>query len=49
MDKNDRWIAAAVKTAGATLLTTDHDCDHLIPDHLAGVVIDPQIVAANEK
>jgi tRNA(fMet)-specific endonuclease VapC len=49
MGKNDIWIAAAAKAAGATLLTTDGDFDHLIPDHLAGVVIDPKVVAANDK
>lgn len=49
MGKNDLWIAASAKAAGATLLTTDGDFDHLIPDHLAGVVIDPKVAAANEK
>jgi predicted nucleic acid-binding protein len=47
--KNDLWIAAAARAAGATLLTTDNDFDHLIPDHLAGVVIDPKVAVANEK
>jgi tRNA(fMet)-specific endonuclease VapC len=44
MGKNDLWIAASAKAAGATLLTTDADFNHLIPDHLEGVVIDPKIV-----
>jgi tRNA(fMet)-specific endonuclease VapC len=46
MGKNDLWIAAAAKASGATLLTTDNDFDHLIPDHLAGVVIDPKVATA---
>jgi len=29
MSKNDVWIAATAKVAGATLLTTDKDFDHL--------------------
>jgi len=41
MGKNDLWIAACAKAAGATLLTTDNDFAHLIPDHLDGEVIDP--------
>jgi predicted nuclease of predicted toxin-antitoxin system len=49
MGKNDLWIAAAARAAGATLLTTDNDFDHLIPDHLAGVVIDPKVAAMSEK
>src|SRR5690606_24167731 len=39
MGKNDLSIAACAKAAGATLLTTDNDFTHLIPDHLAGEVI----------
>jgi predicted nucleic acid-binding protein len=31
MGKNDVWIAAAAKAAGAVLLTTDKDFDHLHP------------------
>lgn len=41
MGNNDLWIAACAKAAGATLLTTDNDFSHLIPDHLDGEVIDP--------
>ena len=40
MGKNDLWIAACAKAAGATLLTTDNDFSHLIPEHLDGEVID---------
>ena len=29
MGKNDLWIAACAKAAGATLLTTDKDFDHI--------------------
>lgn len=29
MGKNDLWIAATAKVAGATLLTIDSDFDHL--------------------
>ena len=43
MGKNDLWIAACAKAAGAVLLTTDKDFDHLIPDYVAGVVIDPKV------
>lgn len=42
MGKNDLWIAAAAKTTGAMLLTLDQDFAHLIPTHVAGVIIDPQ-------
>ena len=48
MGKNDLWIAASAKASGATLLATDGDFDHLIPAHLAGVVIDPRVVTAND-
>jgi predicted nucleic acid-binding protein len=41
MGKNDLWIAACAKAAGAWLLTTDKDFSHLIPDHLNGEVIVP--------
>lgn len=48
MGKNDLWIAAAAHAAGAMVLTTDKDFDHLFPDHLAGVFIDPRAAATNE-
>jgi tRNA(fMet)-specific endonuclease VapC len=31
MGENDIWIAATARAAGATILTTDHDFDHLAP------------------
>ncbi len=31
MGKNDVWIAATARVAGATILTTDRDFDHLHP------------------
>jgi tRNA(fMet)-specific endonuclease VapC len=49
MGKNDLWIAACAKAAGATLLTTDSDFDHLIPDHLDGEVIDPAIGRSDDS
>lgn len=41
MGKNDLWIAACAKAAGATLLTTDKDFSHLDPDLLAVEYVDP--------
>ena len=35
MGKNDLWIAAAAHIAGARLVTTDDDFDHLMPSLLA--------------
>ncbi len=49
MGKKDLWITAAARVAGAMLLTTDHDFDHLIPDQVAGVIIDPKVAARSEK
>ncbi|MGM0577771.1 MAG: PIN domain-containing protein [Myxococcota bacterium] len=46
MGKNDLWIAAAAKAAGATLLTTDKDFEHLLGAQLDGVYIDPPSVGA---
>lgn len=34
MGKNDLWIAACSVAAGATLLTTDRDFEHLTPRYL---------------
>jgi len=48
MGKNDLWIAACAKAAGATLLTTDNDFTHLIPDHLDGEVIDPAVARSED-
>jgi tRNA(fMet)-specific endonuclease VapC len=41
MGKNDAWIAATAKVTNTTLLTTDHDFDHLEGDHIHRVWIDP--------
>jgi len=48
MGKNDLWIAACAKAAGATLLTTDNDFSHLIPQHVDGEVIDAKAAADDE-
>lgn len=48
MGKNDLWIAAATKAAGAALLTTDRDFEHLIGPHVDGVLIDPASVGAGD-
>jgi tRNA(fMet)-specific endonuclease VapC len=42
MGKNDVWIAATAQVTGATLLTTDHDFDHLAGIFLTREWIDPQ-------
>jgi len=41
MGKNDLWIAACAKAAGARLLTTDEDFDHLADSMLTVEFIDP--------
>ncbi len=41
MGKNDIWIAATACITGATLLTTDHDFDHLDSVFLRRVWIEP--------
>lgn len=41
MGKNDLWIAACAQAAGATLLTTDRDFDHLSPEMLNVELVDP--------
>jgi tRNA(fMet)-specific endonuclease VapC len=41
MGKNDLWIAATAAAAGATLLTSDRDFDHLPPNLPARIWIDP--------
>ena len=38
MGKNDVWIAATASVAGAMLMTTDGDLDHLHPVHLTRTV-----------
>lgn len=41
MGKNDLWIAACAKAAGATLLTTDKDFSHLSAQLLEVEYVDP--------
>ncbi|QDK80426.1 type II toxin-antitoxin system VapC family toxin [Spirosoma sp. KCTC 42546] len=41
MGKNDLWIAASASLAGATLITTDKDFDHLHGQYLEVVWLDP--------
>ncbi|MCA9707791.1 MAG: PIN domain-containing protein [Myxococcales bacterium] len=41
MGKNDLWIAACAKAAGATLLTTDKDFEHLAQTLLSIEFVDP--------
>lgn len=41
MGKNDLWIAAAAALAGATLITTDKDFDHLHDQFLNVIWINP--------
>ncbi len=41
MGKNDLWIAATASVTGATLLTPDKDFDHLDPQFLTRIWIDP--------
>jgi tRNA(fMet)-specific endonuclease VapC len=38
---NDLWIAATARVIGATLLTTDKDFDHLHPNYIQRIYIDP--------
>jgi len=42
MGKNDVWIAATARIANATLLTTDHDFDHLQNTYLDRIWINPE-------
>jgi tRNA(fMet)-specific endonuclease VapC len=41
MGKNDLWIAAAAAVTGAILMTTDKDFDHLHPQRIQRLLIDP--------
>lgn len=41
MGKNDLWIAACAKAAGATLLSADQDFEHLAPTLLSVAYVDP--------
>jgi tRNA(fMet)-specific endonuclease VapC len=42
LGKNDLWIAACAKAAGATLLTTDQDFEHLSTSVVSVEYIDPR-------
>ena len=42
MGKNDLWIAACAKAAGATLLTTDKDFNHLEETMVSVAFIAPE-------
>ena len=41
MGKNDAWVAATAHVTTATLLTTDHDFNHLDPLFLSRIWINP--------
>jgi predicted nucleic acid-binding protein len=41
MGKNDLWSAASAAETDSVLLTTDHDFDHLAPNHLKVWWLDP--------
>lgn len=46
MGKNDLWIAATASVLKATLLTTDHDFDHLHTVFVEVVYIDPKLTGS---
>lgn len=48
MGKNDLWIAACAKAAGATLLTTDKDFEHLNQNMLSLEYIDPSVARSSD-
>jgi tRNA(fMet)-specific endonuclease VapC len=41
MGKNDLWIAASAAVTSAVLMTTDKDFDHLHPQRIQRLLIDP--------
>lgn len=43
MGKNDIWIAACAKAAGATLITTDKDFNHLAVAMISVEYVDPAV------
>jgi len=43
MGDNDVWIAATARAFGATILTTEHDFDHLVPALVQVEWFDPTI------
>jgi predicted nucleic acid-binding protein len=49
MGKNDLWIAATTSVLKATLLTTDHDFDHLDGVFLTIAYIDQKLTVADVK
>jgi tRNA(fMet)-specific endonuclease VapC len=49
MGKNDLWIAATASVLKATLLTTDHDFDHLDGVFLTVAYIDQKLTVADVK
>lgn len=49
MGKNDLWIAATASVLKATLLTTDHDFDHLDGVFLTVTYIDQKLTVADAK
>ena len=49
MGKNDLWIAATASVLKATLLTTDHDFDHLEGVFLTIRYIDQRLTVSDVK
>lgn len=49
MGKNDLWIAATTSVLKATLLTTDHDFDHLDAVFLVVAYIDQKLTVSDVK
>ena len=49
MGKNDLWIAATTSVLKATLLTTDHDFDHLDGVFLTVACIDQKLTVSDVK
>ena len=47
MGKNDLWIAATASVVKATLLTTDHDFDHLDRVFVEVVYVDPKLTGSD--
>jgi predicted nucleic acid-binding protein len=47
MGKNDLWLAATASVLKATLLTTDHDFDHLDKVFVEVVYIDPKLTGSD--
>ena len=47
MGKNDLWISATASVVKATLLTTDHDFDHLNTVFVEVIYIDPKLIGAD--